>query len=225
MLIIFDLDDTLIDTSGCITPIRLGDALHRMCEAGLVLAKMEESLAQIKQLDRTKMSSRETLAEFLQIHGADNKFLEIGLKAMNENSEIEMPVHQIDGAMEILKDLKAEHILALVTMGCPEVQMAKLKKAGIDLTLFSRIAVSEDRNKKFHYQKFAQQLGFSSSEVIVCGDRIHIDLVPAKELGFKTVHIKRGRGLNSCEPKSVVDFTIFQLNEMKGVIKNVKCEH
>jgi FMN phosphatase YigB (HAD superfamily) len=196
-----------------------------MCEEGLVLAQKEEALAQIKQLDQTKLTSRDTLIEFLEIHQADEKFLEIGMKALTENPLIQMPLKQVEGAMEILRHLKEKHILGLVTMGCPGVQFAKLEKAGIDLTLFSRIAVSEDRNKKIYYEKFARELGFSPSEVIVCGDRIHIDLVPAKELGFKTVHLKNGRGLNSVEPKSAVDFTIFQLNEMKGVIKHVNSEH
>lgn len=190
-----------------------------MCEAGLVLVHLEEAKTLIRRLDQTKLSSKDTLIEFLEMHGADKKFLEIGMKALNENTKMDMPIHQVEGAMELLKELKAEHKLALVTIGCPEVQMAKLEKAGIDLTLFSRIAISEDRNKKFHYQKFAQQLGFSSSGVIVCGDRIHIDLTPAKELGFKTVHIKRGRGLNSSEPQSAVDFTITQLTQMKDIIK------
>lgn len=222
MLIIFDLDDTLIDTSGCITPVKLKDALERMREAGLSCGEMHEAESEIKRIDKTKLSSEETLKEFLAALGAESHFLQIGLKEFQEDLKIDMPVHTVDGAIEILDDFKNSHTLALVTIGKQETQLAKLKKAGIDLSLFSRIAVLEERNKKFHYQKIANELGFLASEVIVCGDRIHIDLTPAKELGFKTVHIKRGRGLNSLFPQSDVDFTISQLSEMKDIIKNVK---
>jgi putative hydrolase of the HAD superfamily len=222
LLIIFDLDDTLVDTSGCITPVKLKDALARMCEAGLSCGEMHLAESEMRRIDQTKLSSEETLKEFLSKVGADDRFLQIGLKEFKENLKIDMPVHQVEGAAEILDGFKETHTLALVTIGRRETQLEKLKKAGIDLSLFSRIAVLEEKNKKFHYQKIASELGFLPSEVIVCGDRIHIDLTPAKELGFKTVHIKRGRGLNSLLPQSDVDFTISQLSEMKDIIKNVK---
>lgn len=203
--------------------MKLVDALHRMCAAGLFVEKIEEAEASLKRIDRTKLSAEETLKEFLESCGADEKYLEVGLKEIYENLKIDMPVDLVEGAEELLTEFNLLHTLAIVTIGKQETQLAKLKKAGIDLSLFSRIVVLEERNKKFHYQKIAGELGFLSSEVIVCGDRIHIDLTPAKELGFKTVHIKRGRGLNSCEPKSDVDFTISRLSEMKDIIKtNVK---
>ncbi len=220
MLIIFDLDDTLIDTSGCITPIKLEDALVRMKEAGLALPDMSEAKEMIKRLDESAESARQTLAEFLEICGADQKYLQIGVKEVYENISLDMPVFPLDNALLVLNELSALHQLALVTIGKREQQLQKMKKAGIDSTLFSKIVVSEERIKKTHYQTLVEELGFAPRDVLVCGDRIATDLTPAKELGFKTVHMRWGRGLSSAGAKSDVDYTISQLNEITEIIKN-----
>lgn len=192
-----------------------------MCEAGLSIGEMHQAESLMEQINQSKLSGREALKEFLEIHRADESFLEIGLKEY-ENPSIEMPIDMVEGALEVLDDLKVDHKLAIVTMGKHHLQLAKMKKAGIDLSLFSRIVIAEDQNKKIHYQRLLSELKFSSTEVVVCGDRIHIDLTPAKELGFKTVHLKHGRGLNSFDPKSDVDFTIFHLREIKKIISQIR---
>ncbi|MBY0528675.1 MAG: HAD family hydrolase [Rhabdochlamydiaceae bacterium] len=221
MLIIFDLDDTLIDTSGCITPVKLEDALRRMVEKGLELPDFEDGLELLKRLDSTAESSSRSLAEFLEILNADSSLLEVGIKEVYENIPEDLPVFSLEGAKEVLNELALEHQLALVTIGKPVQQMAKLKKAGIDSGLFSKIAVSEERNKKIYYKKIIEDLGYSSSEVAVCGDRIPIDLAPARELGCKTIQIRWGRGLNSTGFKSDVDYVISHLKELKEIISSL----
>ena len=221
MLIIFDLDDTLIDTSGCITPLKLEDALKRMVEAGLDLPSFPEALEMLRRLDDSSESARHTLAEFLEINHIDNKFLDIGIKEVYGDLPPDLPVFARDQALEVLLELKDLHELALVTIGKPEQQGWKMKKAGIDSTIFSKLIVSEERNKKLHYQAIAEELGFRETEVVVCGDRIAIDLSPARELGFKTVHMRWGRGLNGSGPKSDVDYTITELAEMREIISGL----
>jgi FMN phosphatase YigB (HAD superfamily) len=221
LLIIFDLDDTLIDTSGSITPIKLQDALQKMIENGLSVSNFSEAYEMLKRLDEFSESSRQTLAEFLEIIGADHCFFEIGVKEIYENLSPDLPIFPLDQAIEILTELKQTHELALVTVGKEHQQMAKMKKAGIDRAIFSKIVVSEERNKKPHYQSIIEELYFSPSDVIVCGDRIHIDLVPARELGFKTVHMKWGRGLNATQARGEVDYAISHLAELKQIIASI----
>lgn len=222
MLIIFDLDDTLIDTSACITPIKLVDALKRMREAGLVLPDWEKAEKMIRQLDETKESAKETLIEFLEIHGAEKKFLEIGLKEVYENLSLDMPILPVEGALELLEDLKVEHDLAIVTHGKEERQLAKMKKAGIDHTLFCKIVATEHPNKKSHYQTLMQEREISSREVLVLGDRIAGDLLPAKELGCKTIHVKRGRGRHQSGSRQNVDYAITQLGDVKEILREIR---
>ena len=221
MLIIFDLDDTLIDTSGCITHYKLEDALRAMVEAGLLLPDFSSALELLRRLDRTAESARSALAEWIEILGIDKRFFDIGLEEIYERDPSDLPLFPLDGALEILSDLGRYHQMALVTAGQPARQMLKLKKAGIDSRIFSKIAVVEDRNKKPHYQAVVDELGYLPSEVLVCGDRIRVDLLPARELGFKTVQMQWGRGLNGPKGRGDVDYAISELSELKGIVNSL----
>lgn len=217
---IFDLDDTLVDTSGCITPVKLQHALGRMVESGLSIPHFETALEVIKRLNDSAESAKNALAEFLELIGADKRFLEIGAQEVYQNISDEIPIFPIEHAIEVLKDLSESHQLALVTFGREPLQLMKLKKAGIDSTFFSKIVVSEEPTKKLHYQMIVEELGFAPAKVIVCGDRISRDLAPARELGFKTVHIRSGRGRNCFGMSGDVDHQISRLIEIKEIIKN-----
>jgi FMN phosphatase YigB (HAD superfamily) len=108
-----------------------------------------------------------------------------------------------------------------VTIGKLALQMDKLKKAGIDSRIFSKIAVTEEKNKKPHYQMIMDDLGYHSTEVLVCGDRVSLDLAPARELGLKTVKIQWGRGLSSSGYKGEVDYCISELKELKSIVNSL----
>lgn len=218
MLIIFDLDDTLIDTSGSITPVKLGDALQKMVDAGFQTTSFTESLELLKRLDALAPSGSAALAEFVEIHDVDPSLYEIGHRELYENICFDMPIFSVDQAVETLSYLRISHQLALVTIGKPSQQYEKMKKAGIDSTIFSKIIVTEEKNKKVCYQAIVEELGAIPTDVLVCGDKIAVDLTPAKELGFKTVHMCFGRGKNSLGLKEDVDYTITRLSQIKEII-------
>lgn len=219
MLIIFDLDDTLIDTSGCITPFALENALRAMVAAGLSLSSFSEALQLLKRINKMAYSSREALAEFIEILGGDAAHLEVGKQQLcGACLPADLPIFPLDGAVEVLTELSYTHELTIVTIGKLSLQMEKLKKAGIDSAFFSKIIVSEDGNKKNHFTSLQKEFDYLPNEIIACGDRFASDLAPAKELGFKTVHIKWGRGLNNQVKKSDVDYQINTLNELKDII-------
>ena len=218
MLIIFDLDDTLIDTSGCITYFRLEDALQAMVSHGLIVADFSEALALLRRLNSTADCARSAIAEFVEILGVDKNFYELAIKEIHKDLPPDWPIFPLEGALDLLADLGSQHQLALVTIGRHPFQMEKMKKAGIDSRIFSKIVVTEEKNKKPHYQMIVEELGYCPTEVLVCGDRIPLDLAPARELGFKTVKVQWGRGLNSSPHRGEVDYCIFRLKELKGIV-------
>ena len=224
MLIIFDLDDTLIDTSGSITPVKLEQALTKMVEAGLQVGDFQEALTILKRLDIATESASQTLLEFLEIINGDRKYFDIGFAEVYGPIPLDFPVYPLDQALDLLSELSSEHQLALVSMGKPEQQLLKLKNAGIDSTIFSKILISEDRDKKPHYKTILDELGFAPSQTLVCGDRVKRDLSPAKELGCITVHMQWGRGLSSLVsalPHFIaqdVDYTIKKLSQIKDIL-------
>jgi putative hydrolase of the HAD superfamily len=224
LLIIFDLDDTLIDTTGSITPIKLEQALTKMVEAGLQVGDFQEALAILKRLDTATESASQTLLEFLEIINADTKYFDIGHAEVYGPLPQDFPVYALDQALDILSELSSEHQIALVSMGKPDQQLLKLKNAGIDSTIFSKILISEDRDKKPHYKTILDELGFTPSQTLVCGDRVKRDLSPAKELGCITVHMQWGRGLSSllsALPHFIardVDYAIRKLSQIKDIL-------
>lgn len=216
MLIIFDLDDTLIDTSGSIIPFKLEDAFFKMVEKGLQIKNQKKELLFLKNLDKKSLSTKETLKKFLKRH-CQEKFLKLGVEEVYSDID-KIKILQKKGASKILSELKILHKLALVTVGKENIQIKKLKKAGIDCSFFSIIEVLEERDKKPSYKKILKKLKIHPEKVWVCGDRINLDLKPAKLLKCNTIHMKFGRGLNSRDEENIVDHEIHELKEIKKII-------
>ena len=223
MLIIFDLDDTLIDTSGTIVPQRLNFAFKKMVDSGLCFERPEGQMEKLFQINKEAISAKEALKEFLSGHNAIEKYFEIGLNAIYNEFDPSIKVSSRKGAIKILNELKKSHELALVTIGKDEFQRIKLKNAGIDFSLFSIINVIDCEDKKPFYKKIIGSLEKKASETLVCGDKIHTDLKPAKELNCITVHMRYGRGASDRNKgfESFVDYNIEELEELKGIINKI----
>lgn len=221
MLIIFDLDDTLIDTSGSLVPERLKIAFERMVGSGLALSNPKEELKKLLQINKRSISAKEALKEFLIALNSLERFFDIGISAIYNEFDKDLKVKSRKDAIKILNDLKKNHKLALVTVGNEKFQMLKMKNAGIDFSIFSIIQVIENEDKKPAYKKIIDTFGKKGADTFVCGDKVHVDLVPAKDLNCITVHMQYGRGLNvSPDFDSFIDYKIKELEELKNIIYN-----
>ena len=222
MLIIFDLDDTLIDTSGSITPKVLENALQAMKQVGLHVPDSKEGLKQLLSINADSISSRAALKEFIKVTKAPDACYHVGIKEIYERPSLPKKIRPIEGALKLLEELADEHTLALVTKGNPEIQREKMKKASIDENLFNYIFFCTCQNKKQFYQIISKKEKVAPKNSLVCGDRICFDLTPAKELGFKTVQIVKGRGVGNTGLKNDVDYTISDLRELNNVLGKFK---
>lgn len=214
MLIIFDLDDTLID-SCAITKIKLKKIFFKLKKAGLNIKDEKKELSLLLNMDTKMLSAKETIKKFLEKKKSNN-FLKLALKELNKN-DLNIDVFPRKKANEVLKKLKEFHILAIVTIGNEKWQKNKIEKSGIDKRLFSVIEVVNE-DKMVAYKKLLEKFNKKSEDTIVCGDKIEVDLKPAKLLKLKTIHMKRGRGINS-KGKKFVDFQIFELEEIIKILE------
>ena len=110
----------------------------------------------------------------------------------------------------------------MVTKGKRKIQLKKLKKAGIDSKLFSKIVVSSKEDKKKIYQQILRETKKQPDEIVVIGDRPNLDLRPAKELGCITIHIRQGRG--KIEPSHDYDYIIDELDRSIPIINKLSKE-
>ncbi|MDE3055372.1 MAG: HAD family hydrolase [Verrucomicrobiota bacterium] len=206
-MIVFDLDDTLLDTSGGITPFKLKEALSFLFEdVG------EELYQELLVLNRTASSSKEALAALAKRRGARQENILRAFAALTSPLPPQFFIPTTPGALQVLRTLHSLCPLVLVTGGKPSFQLEKMEKAGIDRSLFSKIVVSEKGSKGEAYADLPGEFSLRPEQIWVCGDRVEMDLRPARELGFHTVQMQWGRG--GRESADWVEHRISLLNEL-----------
>ncbi len=224
MLILFDLDDTLLDTTGSITPYRLRQILDFLQSNGVRFASIKEAYAKLQEMASVADSTQEAVKKFLESYRIEAK-IEAIQDLLSTPLPPDMNVMLCPGAKEILQDLYPFHDLALVTRGFPDLQKQKWEKAGLDTSLFCKIAVVEPTarmGKKTVYELLLKERKKRASEVLVCGDHLTYDLRPAKELGCWTVLMQWGKGKRWKEDTELFDFTISHLGELKSIVAHLQ---
>jgi len=217
LLIIFDLDDTLIDTTEKFTPIIFRKILLSLKKNGLQISSINESYKKLLEIDKNSFSSKESIKKFLYELKVNQKFYDIAFKAYSESLTEDIKIFPLKNAKKILKYLSNTYTLALVSIGNEKFQFDKMKKAGIDTSLFSKIVITPSENKGVYYKQIIEKFNFSFENTYVCGDKINIDLMPAKELGCITVHMRWGRGKRFLND-NVADYTINNVEEIKTIL-------
>jgi FMN phosphatase YigB (HAD superfamily) len=215
MLLIFDLDDTLIPTSKELTPIRLKRALKSMIDNGLK-SDFEKGFERLNKINSEVLRSKIAIEKFSFEVAGSNDFARFGVE-MLESPLDDIQVEELKDLNLFLSSLRENYKLAIVTGGNQEVQREKITLYGIDVSLFEEVIVAEWGQKEAAYQSLSQKHG----AFLVVGDRIEYDLSAAKKLGGITVHIRQGRGELEPEEHPNVDFKIKTINELKEVLKRL----
>ena len=212
--IIFDLDDTLIDTWNCFLPVELKGSLLAMIKEGLVVKDVEKAFQLLMDINSKSKDGTSAIKKFLQQIGAEERFLDVAIKSYYQCSHSDFKIKPLLGVKATLDVLKKEVTLALVSRGIERVQRLKLENAGIDPKMFSEIIFSLDYDKTAAYEKLLKKGKWLSREVLVVGDKYDSDLLPAKKLGMATAFMNHGRGKVFPPKKGDVDFTINNLKEL-----------
>ena len=222
MLIIFDLDDTLIQTTESITLPKLR-LLHKgLVFNGLDVNDPKYSLENLEHLNAISLSAKEALSIFLK--DLPQNIFEQALDEIYGPIPNEISVELVRGVTTVLPRLKFVYKLFVITLGKKELQLEKMKKAGMDFSIFSNIIVTEG-SKKPLYQKILENESISPQQIVVCGDRVERDLLPGKELGFSTVLMKQGRGKILQGSKEYVDYEVNDFYELENILKGEKNDH
>jgi len=219
--IIFDLDDTLIDTFGGIIPFQLENALQAMVKSGLKISSFKSALSRLIEINNTAGNGREALSKFLQEVKAPRHFLGIGVKEYYyQIKEQSYSVKPLPDAISVLTQLKDKNQLFLITCGVKDQQFKKMIKAGIKPEWFKEIIVTRNFEDK-NYLSWLKKNNFPPNKVLVCSDNFKSDLFLAKQLGMKTLQVKWGRGKINSAPLSEVDFSINYLTEIIPIVERL----
>lgn len=226
--IAFDLDDTLLDTSGGLVPLAAQRACEAMIRAGLKDREgrpftVEELIERRNEIIR--MSPRADVWRELARLGGDTESsgFERQRDAIAQAGRDDFYRHDVDalpasairpqeGAIELLKFAKEHSVLHLVSAGDPEIQNKKIDRLGIR-SQFESISIVENRagakGRAFQSIEHAHRKN-ATMRFLSVGNRVDTDLGEAKRLGWSTAWIRSGEhvGIVPQSPEEIPDLEV-----------------
>jgi putative hydrolase of the HAD superfamily len=196
MLVIFDLDDTLIDTS---------DLYWKVREEFIDLFKTDiiarESIRDIFESEDSKNMvtmgfspyrygvTMNNVVDLLNNQKSLKNSIEIKerIKVISNKILFEIP-SLIDGALDVLKILKAKQVeLALLTRGSLEVQMRKIWHHKLD-KYFKKIKVVAKKDDH-EFSRIISEMHATRQNSWIIGDSIKSDINPALQINSNAIQV------------------------------------
>lgn len=189
--LVFDLDDTLMDTYRQLVMQAHHQACRAMLQAGLDVP------LELLFATRLELLSSQPRAEINQLlahhfHCHDEHVIQAGYETYF-NPEIG-ELEPFAGVPEMLSTLGQEYHLFLVTSGYSQTQQRKVEALGIGAH-FREICYPAIHDPQGKYTAFAylqQKYAYQPAEMVVIGDRITNEIVAGNRLGCPTIWIQQG---------------------------------
>lgn len=216
--IAFDLDDTLLDTSGLLVP----EASKQACEA-MIAAGLQCSLEECLRLRREMAANHSHTDIFTRIanqFGATQKG-----KAIHDalerfyNPQVPSTLPLLPGSLENILNLKSKYNLFLVTMGAHETQSRKIKALGI-AEHFQKIYILNGfigERKESAFRDLVQISGHRPEQMLSIGNRLSSEIRDGKKIGADTCYFAYGEHLGE-EPQLPEDHPDFTITHHKELI-------
>ncbi len=217
-LVIFDLDDCLIDKWGATFPVSIEQAIKAMIGEGLKVDSFDDAVKRLAEINNRSKNVPEAITEYLtEIGSYDQKYMEVGKDAIYN---FEGKIRPRSGAIKMLDDLtELGTDLALVSKGQEDIQLKNIRAAGINQNKFKRIFIVSNYDKAEPYRQILKELNHSAQETLVVGDRYETDLIPGKNLGTKVAWIPWGRGKINPPKESDVDYIVDDLSKIVDIVR------
>jgi putative hydrolase of the HAD superfamily len=224
--IIFDLDDTLLDTSGLLIPAAARRAVEAMIKASnrsgedprTWLARRNEILRHDPRADA-----------WLRLADGDDEVADIGRRTFFTHP-IELvsdeAIRLTEGAADILRWSRELATLHLVTAGDDRTQRKKIDRLGIS-SFFESIEIVDAthsivgplRKVDAFRKTSSKNPGVQADRFVSVGNRVDTDLGAAKVLGWKTVWVRYGEHSNLLpqKPEEIPDFEVPSLADLLSI--------
>lgn len=198
--LVFDLDDTLVDTYGLlITPLerRAADIIGAIEGVSQEPDQLFETL-----LDLRRKKPRELYAELSKLsHERADVIVNAHQQVFSDFSIEDLQI--ATEVTEMLAGLASAYALVLLTEGDREVQQAKIDHLGI-AALFRTILIvdpSRGESKLETIKRYVATSGAKPERIVVIGNRLDKEIASAKALGAKAIWVKSGEGSEESERK------------------------
>ncbi len=191
--IAFDLDDTLLDTSGLLAPEATRQAFEMMMAHGLKLSLAECELHRQKLINT--MSHRDVFEKLTNEFGTKEtlKILPDVTTAFYEPSlPAKLPL--LAGALKNIEYLKKRYHLFLVTAGSETSQLAKVRSLAIEQH-FEKIFVVNSLTQKRKKEVFLQiisELQIKNNELLCVGNSLLSEIADGISVGAEVCYFEFG---------------------------------
>jgi HAD superfamily hydrolase (TIGR01549 family) len=224
--IIFDLGDTLIDTSTAVIAANKEFQVDFFREHGynLTADDIANAFDHVNKMKTSNISDKEMTKRVLKHLG-----VKWDKKTINDWQDgyynyYFAKLRLLDGAHEILEYCKKHFKLVLISNGRKERIYNALRHFDLEKH-FDIIITSEEFNVKSSLEPFKHLLAlipFKPEECIMVGDRLDEDAY-AKKLGMRVVWVQHSavRDRKYYKETEAYDWRITQLSELKGIISRL----
>lgn len=220
--VIFDLDDTLLDTTRYLVEPALEEACTAMLASGLT-GKLEECKMHFRQAQKEGHSDlfAQTVRRAGVSLGAEPQSVQAAGEKAFYGRTIKEKIDLMPGARELLEDLAQDHRLFLVTAGVESTQQQKVTQLKVD-HLFEDIfyiSILRDERKQHAFQKILHKTQLPAQSHLSVGNRLDQEIVDANNLGMRSCWLRYGEYRNLQSQGIRADFTIDQISEVLKICR------
>lgn len=219
---IFDLDDTLLDTSGLLVP----EAIRRACEflvTQKIFTSVEEGLNRWTE-SRTGAYGANLFYEIIPLIDdlrrkqlAEQAYRIFRSPPIPKNLELRLEGRQL------LELAAMQFPIFLVTQGDIDVQMRKVEELRI-ISYFKHVYYIDpfaNENKLKAFNAILSQWQFDPKRVLSIGNRLDNEIEFSKSLGMKTCYVRHGEHAHD-QPRlalQIPDYDIVELSELRKILR------
>lgn len=209
--LVFDLDDTLLNTSELIIPNMAKQVFITMTKLGMKMSE-EDFIYQRHELAKS-LSHKEIFQQLAEKNCASRQIAEKCTQAAIDvfyNPTLPKNLPLMDGAMAVLDAAKKKNIrMHLITSGVKSAQDRKIDLLKIS-QFFSSIQVTGFGTKTQALQKVLQQSFIPATQLLSIGNRLSHEIRDSKSIGAWTCYFAFGEHLGEVpvQPEDKPDFTI-----------------
>lgn len=193
MFLIFDLDDTLLDTSATAGRYKLQEVVELWHHMGVLPESKDQALNTLLQWRGTVPTGRDVLKRYTAVHGMPAAAFKEAEVEYYDRQHDHVPIRAMQGALESLDQLRKDHRIALVSIGRTDQQRRKMEAVGLEPSQFDHLRIVEEGGKQGTFRELAAAWGLAPGagfrQVVVIGDRDETDIAPAQALGMRTVMV------------------------------------
>lgn len=221
--IVFDLDDTLLDTTA-----QLMEPAHREAAAAMVAAGLPgevEALLLLRLELQRAHPSEDTNELAAAAHGLpkDHASVEAG-RSTYFRRRIDA-LEPFPWTLPVLDALRGRTRLLLLTVGDPGTQRTKIRLLGIGSYFEDVVVLLPDAgDKRAGLRALLRHHRLEAARVVVVGDRLDREISAGRSIGAWTVRVAHGEGGGAApgSPEEQPHYTVSSIEALPAVLDDIE---